>query len=614
MNTAERLKLLFFAIFSRTRDMLNGSATMEEITRIAKSVLQTMTVDDAPFDWDDATPLSVGAARWQENVKRPVRLIGHVSEVHDPAVIKVPLSEGEYEYIETTAAKIMGVDGEEIHTLDVVGRSLIERVQAACRSGTLVECLGFVVVLPVRINAKRPDKDLGIAGHFFFHLVDLRDSSSAFDLLAATADERDQARALLALLRTDGKSPFDFMRDTVTKELAIVASDKAPHLATGMEFVILQALSDGRVGNAPGRLHVIIVGPPGQGKKLFQLAGRALNPVCQEASAAKCSPAGLIGASHRTAEGWRSTPGLLPLASSGVLCIQDAHGWNRHRMAQFGPILQELMEDGEVRDAVAGGRKRSANTSLLIDLNRHAQLQLGNKAVASEAPLLTLLPLLSRFDAIIEIPVDAPRAWAVGERMYAGFGQNSKPFDHEGWVRSVRLLVAALRDEHRTIDTSQVLPLLEATHRDIRVEQSDLIASSPVEASAIPVRMAVSMTRMVLASARAHDRSYAVEADVQRASGFMRKKLSFLRSLAQSPNVQMSGSPNVRSAAREAYYREAWAGRETRPQDVARAYADESGTVVSEKTVARDFERLGAVRVRHGVWLLPGANEGGALS
>lgn len=605
MTTADQLRLLFLAIFSRTRELLKGTATLEEITRIAKSVLASLNVGDAPFGWDDAAPLSVGAARWKENEKRPVRLIGYVTEVHDPAVIKVPLTESEFEDIETTAAKITGVDGEEIHMLDVVGRPLIEQVQAACRSGALVECLGFIVVLPIKINAKRPDKDLGLAGHFFFHLVAIRSSTSAFDLLGATDAERSDAERRLVTLRQDGRSPLVFIRDVLLKYLGIVGRDIADRLVWILDFVILQAVSDGTVGNAPARLHAIIPGPPGHGKKLFSLAGRALNPVCQEASATKITPAGLVGASYRTADGWRSTPGLLPLASSGLLSVQDAHGWNRQRMAQIAPILQEVIEDGEVRDAVAGGRKRTAQTALLIDLNRHAHLQIGSRRVETEAPLLCVLPLLSRFDAIIEIPVDAERAWAMGERIYAGLHQGNTPLDHQVWVRRLRLLVAALRDEHRVIDTSPVLSRLEENHREIKAEQAELIESNPLEASAIPVRMAISMTRFVLASARAHDRSYATEADVEIAARFAREKLNFLRTLARSPEVQMSGSPNVRSAAREAYYRETWAGREARPADVAQQYRDDTGEIISDKTVVRDFERMRATKVRVGVWMFP---------
>lgn len=610
-TVADLLRILFVALFSRTRELLKGEATMEEITRAARAVLNSMNVQSAPFGWDDAEPMSVGAARWRENINRPIRLICYVTEVHDPAVIKVPLDDdGAFEYVETTAAKVTGVDGDELQMLDVVGRSLIEQVQNACRDGGLVECLGFVVVLPTKMSAKRMDSELGLAGRFFFHLVAIRSSRSAFDLVCATADERARYQVALSDLVAKGTAPFALIRESLIRNLGIVGRDISDHLMRVLDFVILQAVSLGSVGHAPARLHALVPGPPGHGKKLASLAGRVLNPVCHEASASKVTPAGLVGASYRTADGWRSSPGLLPLASSGLLSVQDAHGWSRGRMAQIAPILQELIEDGEVRDSVAGGRKRSARTALLIDLNRHAHLQVGSRRVESEAPLLCVLPLLSRFDAIIEIPVDAERAWAIGERLYAGLNQGTAPLDHQDWVRALRLLVAALKDAYPVIDTKPVVPLLESLHRDIRAEHADLIQGSPLEASAIPARMAISLTRFVIASSRAHGRSYATADDVQIAAGFAREKLAFLRTLARSLDVQMAASPTERAATREVYYRERWAGQEARPVDVAQAYAEATGEAVSDKTVKRDLERLGARRVRHGVYVIPSTADG----
>ena len=51
--------------------------------------------------------------------------------------------------------------------------------------------------------------------------------------------------------------------------------------------------------------------------------------------------------------------GLLPQADGGVLLLQDAHAIGHSKIQQIAPILQELIEDGVVRDSTAGGERRT---------------------------------------------------------------------------------------------------------------------------------------------------------------------------------------------------------------------------------------------------------------
>ena len=486
--------------------------------------------------------------------------------------------------------------------LNVFGRDLIEKVQSAHDSGTLAEILGYVVALPIDIDRKRLDHRTGLACHYFLFLADVRPSTSAFDLLGATATERAATEELLAGLREDRQSPLDYLSYVVTNGLGVVALDEAEHIGTGVEFAVLQAMSDGYVGNAPGRLHGMVIGPPGQGKKLIGMAARALNPTCQEGSASKVSPAGLVGTSFKTATGWTSTPGLLPLASHGVLVVQDAHGWSPAQVKSIGPILQELIEDGEVRDSVAGGRKRVAQTALLLDLNRQAQTVTGGSR-GGEAPILGLLPLLSRFDTLIEIPVNPERAWDVGEQMIGRLNTESGgPLEQQPWVRQAQLLVAALRDVHRVIDTSGVTAHLEAAHRSFREQCRNLMETHPTEATAIPVRLSVSMTRLVLASARANDRSYATAEDVDRASKFLASKLSVITNAA----VHMPTCPSDKRTVAPDFWASK-AGSEVTAAEMAKAHEAEKGIAVSYKTITREFKRIGAQKRAFNRWLLPPA-------
>ncbi len=286
--------------------------------------------------------------------------------------------------------------------------------------------------------------------------------------------------------------------------------------------------------------------------------------------------------------------------------MQDAQGLKGAKLDQLAPILQELLEDGEVRDSVAGGRKRATPTATLIDLNRTAQVRVGGAGGAGEAAILGLLPLLSREDIILEIPVGADRAWALGECMYKALRQGTGAvLEEQPWVRRLRLLVALLRDEHPAIDVSEVVPLMEAAHRRVRDENRDFIEASPTEASAVPVRMAVSFTRLVLASARAHDRSVAVEEDVDRAVALVRRKLDFLRQAVRL-RVRVSECPGGRRGADEDFWSRR-AGQTVSVVDLARAYQQETGAVVSPKTMGRELRRRGAKSTKHGLWQLPTA-------
>jgi hypothetical protein len=602
---ADALAYLFASIFRFVQTKLGDKVPLDEISRVAKRVLHEMQVEDGPVTWADAIPRTINTARWIDQARRPVRIVGHVAELQDPCVTTIPTAGG-VETVEAVTAKIVGVDHEQLRTLDIIGRGLIEKVQAAYRSGRLHEFLGLVLVVPSITSAK--EVAVGAVGRFYFLVSDLRPATSAFDLLGATQGEREAAGSLLTELRAAAQPPLTYMFDELATNLGIVALHEAPHLFDVINVAILQAVSTGAVGNAPARLHVLLIGPPGVGKKLAGLCARALNPVCQEASASKISAAGLVGASYQTADGWRSTPGLLPLAAEGVLVMQDAHALKGARLEQLTPIFQELLEDGEVRDSVAGGRKRVATTATLIDLNRSAQVQVGG-VVAKEAALLGVLPLLSREDVILEIPVSPDRSWAVGERMYRALGRAAGPLEEQPWARRLRLLVALLRDEHPLIDTSPVASLLEAAHREIRDDNADFNDLSPTEASAIPVRMAVSFTRLVMASSRAHDRSYATSEDVDATLRYVRMKVNFMRRAAKLAAVPVSECPSARRAADENFW-ERRAGTEASASDLRAEYEQETGSAVSVKTIVRELHRRQAANVSHGRWRLSPAGGG----
>src|ERR1019366_8980609 len=166
-------------------------------------------------------------------------------------------------------------------SLEVFGPKLLDKLQRARRVGLPVEFLGMPVAVPALLDTKRPDAKLGVDRYdIVFHLLDVRPSSSALNMIAATRDERQSAEERRVALMAQGRPPLDELTDELISNLAIAATDDFPLLRDLIEFTVLQSLATGRITHASGRLHLLLVGPPGQGKKLVGVAARALNPSC----------------------------------------------------------------------------------------------------------------------------------------------------------------------------------------------------------------------------------------------------------------------------------------------------------------------------------------------
>jgi hypothetical protein len=163
------------------------------------------------------------------------------------------------------------------------------------------------------------------------------------------------------------------------------------------------------------------------------------------------------------------------------------------------------------------------------------------------------------------------------------------------WARDLRLLVAALRDEHPTIDLSGVQEKLIEFHG--RLAQNDLFGGI-VNSGDLAARMTISFRRLVMASARASDRGTAIQEDVVRAVRFLTEKLKFLRQVS----VHLSTCPNDSDI--DSWLKD-YADREVRPGDLSDEYAVKTGREVSHRTIKRHLVKLGARAVRHGVYRLP---------
>lgn len=422
------------------------------------------------------------------------------------------------------------------------------------------------------------------------HLIDARllADTSAFDLLTASAAERAAAKSLVAKLRSRGVTPRRYLRDEVIRCLGIVGTAEAPLLLDLLDFIVLQALSTGRVGLTCARLHVLVVGPPAAGKKLIGLAARALNPVAVELSPAKVSAAGLVGASSQKDGVWRSTPGALSRAHGGVATLQDANFWRSKQLHEVGAVLLEVIEDGVVRSAVAGATTpHQAHTALLIDMNRDRQAWGGGPR--NEAPLLTLKPLLSRLDLIVEIERDDESAIAIAARIAATVARS--PNTDSTWMRKLQLLVAVLREEHPSIDLEPVGECLSEAVRTLCLRA----AEAHLDVGDFAARFAISLHRLTSALARSADRAIAEPRDVEEARHFIELKIDALESL---------GCESVPNAIDLDSWLDRFRGQEVSPADLREAYKRDTGHIVNERTVRRHIQDRAHARVGKGRYKL----------
>ena len=579
------------SIFVLLKRELKPKQNDAEIVGLAVEAVRRVRPPDDGFTWETAARSSISHVRRQAALHRPMRVYGHIARIQNTQLVRLP---DEDEELETTSLEIHSSDDHSIVSLDVVGTQLVQKLQSLRCLGLPVEFLGVPVALDVAGRGRST---------FYFYIVDARRSESSLDAIGATDSDRRMIEGRPKTAREE------FIGDAVEEmisRLGISGVDEFPLLHDLVEFTVLQALSCGRVSEASARLHLLLVGPPGRGKKLIGLAAKILNPVSAELSASKVSVAGLVGASRYDPEkGWVSTPGLLPRAAGGVALLQDAHGWNGHVVRSVGPILQEVIEDGVVRSATAGGVTREAPVSLVIDANRTTQLDADHGRRVAEAPILRLRPLLSRIDLLCEIPPDAARAWLVARNMYDRLRVTSdRPEQQESWVRLLRLRVADLRDRHPAIDLDGVRGSMKEVHDELQEKNEPLFRTMP-EAGDIPARLAISFARFVAASARGCQRSYATEDDVARAVRFLNIKLGFLK-MVEAGAVQLSGRPDVQMSP-EAWLQK-YAGKVVRSDDLAAKYEAETGNTVAERTMRRRIQELGAKKASKGTWRLPGPN------
>lgn len=341
-----------------------------------------------------------------------------------------------------------------------------------------------------------------------FYIYGMTENIPLMKSLKATVSEKESTRNLFQELKTKNIPIRDFIKKRVVKHFNILNLDKVPDLEKAIDFTILQAFSFGSSSNYVNKIHSLIVGKPGRGKKLLTMIAKAINPISYEVSTdpKKVTSAGLIGRVSRSSVSISSKPGILPKTDGGIVCFQDAH----YLPKDINPILSKVMEDGTIEDSTVAMVTHQARVSIHFDLNRKSDLQnFSGKLPSLESDFGLPRNIISRFDGIFHIS-STNLEFAenvinqISETSFVG-NVDSKQDD----LRDIKLLVAYVLDGHRWFQKSlmdnittyiaeKLEEFIDANKSTLTEEGSDILFS----------RLKNSILKMMLSLSYMRNRSF----------------------------------------------------------------------------------------------------------
>jgi len=574
-------------------DSTKLSATIERI------LLSLRRLKEAK--WPDVDYGDIRSHFRNTNVGKPLKIRGSIKCL--PNVVPC------YEFsssLDTIELVILDGRSDCINTSPIISSKLINKVHDLFDQYQSLDFLGTVI----------PDAGEGkIAKPVFrFYLIDVEPSDDPLQIIQATALEIDEARRLVTNLKATPGKILEHIKSKLVETIGIKGLRDAPELDRSLEFMILQALSDGYDSSRSlsYKLHSLVIGSPAVGKKLLTEAAHILNPVCTEGQPAKLTVAGIAGSAVNRDGKWTSEPGLIPMAHRGTFVVQDFH-----HVAKKDPLMgvfSMAMEDGKVIDSSAAKKKHHALTSIHLDMNRqsHVRLDCTVKEISPREQLADIgltMNVLSRFDYIVEIPRDSVRQTEIAKQMHSGIQVTpNNPVNGKQNVdaRELQVLVAYLRSAYSEIDIPDELmaSVVRDTHKALLKTYRDASGNESL-LSDYQTRLANSIHKLIAAVARGNARNVANESDVEVVHKYVETKMKFLATLNPS-TVQptMNGRRELgKVAKRQLFIRENFGGKETTVAEVHQAVNDRHDTKVSESTIRRDLEEVGKSQ-RHGVFLV----------
>ncbi len=346
-----------------------------------------------------------------------------------------------------------------------------------------------------------------------------------------------------------------YIKSELVNNIGIKGLGNAKELDKAIDFMIIQSFSQGMSrGNLYlNKLHSLIIGPPSSGKKLLTVIAKILNPIAFEVTAnkSKVTSAGLIGRVVKRGSESISIPGYIPMASKGIVCIQDFHEFMKRNdgrgiMASFS----QFMEDGRLTDSTSAMTDHTATTSLHIDMNRLSQVSNVSDKITFE-DLNIPKNILSRFDFIMDIPQNNEMQTLVSDAMLEhGKIFNTMELTQETpeWAKKLKRIVAYILTNYQTSTMkSDVAQYLKNKLHDYLEEKADEFGSH-IEIEMLTPRLINSLEKFAKAIVCSKLKTNVEKDDIDEVFSFVKYKLDFLINYkdANSASQPVLGKKEIR--------------------------------------------------------------------
>lgn len=560
-------------------------------------------------DWAAVNYTETGSLKKRDNIGRMIKVRGTINDLLDPQP-RYLLNNGNDNLFDTTQFTLMDSKGESIDSTTIVGQEFHAHLQKLRSSGRPVEVHGTVV--PIQLTSPQ-GKVKGCVYKLLPFTVEASDDP--IQIVQTGNQEMKTVEALVDEIKGKPGRITGYIKKQLIEQIGIKGLENTPELDRCLDFMILQALSDGYQSerSLSLKLNSLVIGSPGVGKKLLTQSAKILNPVYTEGHAAKLTVAGISGTSVYKNQAWHSSPGLIPLAHRGVFIVQDFHSVLNKR--EIMGVLSLVMEDGRVIDSTSARTTHLARTAIHLDMNRQAQLY--GKREGSELapkPISTIdlgipMNILTRFDFIAEIPRDVERQMEVALSMQKGLIRScsvEKESVKAKQARELTTLVAFLRTRFADIE------IPEKISTRIANKQRELLDMNRERLPELEIfgdfqtRLSTSIIKLVFAITRANARSIATKADVDMAFHFARTKLDFLAQIEQFETPedwdQSKVAKKVQKRRDKIVYD--FSGQEVSVKQVHAEFTKD-GSTLKELTIRRDLDIIG-MKVSWGVYKIPG--------
>jgi len=587
------------------QQMLLSDIGSETTAKTIRSYAVTAIERFEKTDWAAVNYTETGSLKKRDNIGRMIKVRGTINDLLDPQP-RYLMNNGNDNLFDTTQFTLMDSKGESIDSTTIVGQEFHAHLQKLRSSGRPVEVHGTVV--PIQLTSPQ-GKVKGCVYKLLPFTVEASDDP--IQIIQTGNLEMKTVEALVDEIKGKPGRITGYIKNQLIKQIGIKGLENTPELDRCLDSMILQALSDGYQSerSLSLKLHSLVIGSPGVGKKLLTQCAKILNPVHTEGHATKLTVAGISGTSVYKNQAWHSSPGLIPLAHGGVFIVQDFHAVLNKR--DIMGVLSMVMEDGRVIDSTSARTTHLAQTAIHLDMNRQAQLY-GKRDGSDHAPkpISTLdlgipMNVLTRFDFIAEIPRDVERQMEVALSMQKGLIRSSSLAEESvkaEQARELTTLVAFLRTRYAEIE------IPEKISARIAKKQRELLDMNRERLPELEIlgdfqtRLSNSIVKMVFTITRANARNTATKADVDMAFHFARTKLEFLAQMEsfETPDDwdQTKVSKKVQNRRDKIVY--TFSGQEVTVKQV-HAELSQGGSRLTELTIRRDMEEVGE-KVRHGVF------------